>query len=166
MNGYRPCKRCGQLFRAMHGNRRLCGQCRNGGTRLAYGRQSFGVRFCHACGRQFVAHAAHQRFCGGGCERIGNAAKARALYASPQHRGRRRSLVPLVATGTVRCAAGAYCRYAELVEGQLVGGFILPGTPWDLGHPDDESVGGPEHAACNRARPMRRRRVRTSSRTW
>jgi hypothetical protein len=157
MDGYRPCKRCGQLFRAMHGNRRLCGKCRNGSTRLTYGRQSFGVRSCHACGQQFVAHAAHQRFCSGGCERVGNAAKARVLYASPQHRGRRRSLEPVVATGTVRCARGAACLRADLVDGELVGGFIRPGEPWHLGHPDGESVGGPEHRRCNVGAPQRRR---------
>lgn len=157
MDGYRPCKRCGQVFRAMHGNRRLCGKCRNGGARLAYGRQSFGVRFCHGCGREYVARAAHQRFCSEGCERVGNAGKARALYATPLHRRRRRLLEPVVATGTVRCARGAHCLRAEWVDGELVGGLILPGEPWQLGHPDEESAGGPEHRRCNVGAPQRRR---------
>ena len=99
----------------------------------------------------------------GGCERVGNAAKARALYATPLHRRRRRLLEPVVATGTVRCARGAHCLRAEWVDGELVGGLILPGEPWHLGHPDDESVGGPEHRRCNVGAPrggglrMRRR---------
>jgi hypothetical protein len=157
MDGYRPCKRCGQVFRAMHGNRRLCGTCRSGGTRFAYGRQSFGVRVCRHCGREFVAHAAHQRFCSGGHERAANAAKARVLYANPVHRRRRQILAPLVATGTVRCARRSGCRRSEWVDGELVGGLILPGEPWHLGHPDGESVGGPEHRACNVGAPSRLR---------
>jgi hypothetical protein len=28
---------------------------------------------------------------------------------------------------------------------------IQAGTPWDLGHHDDRTYAGPEHAACNRA---------------
>jgi hypothetical protein len=35
---------------------------------------------------------------------------------------------------------------------------IEPGEAWDLGHPDAENeLGGPEHAACNRAAPSRLR---------
>jgi hypothetical protein len=71
------------------------------------------------------------------------------LYASPQHRGRPRALEPVVATRTVRCARGTACLRAELVDGVPVGGLILPGEPWQLGHPDGESVGGPEHRRCN-----------------
>lgn len=59
-------------------------------------------------------------------------------------------MVPVVASGTVRCARGAACRFAEFVDGRLVGGFIEAGSDWDLGHPDGVSVGGPEHAVCNR----------------
>ncbi len=47
----------------------------------------------------------------------------------------------------MRCARGAACKRAEFVDGELVGGFIGPGERWHLGHPDGESVGGPEHVA-------------------
>jgi hypothetical protein len=60
-----------------------------------------------------------------------------------------------VAGGRIRCARGAACKFAEVVDGRKVGGFIAPDTAWDLGHPDGESTGGPEHAACNRAAPSR-----------
>ena len=64
---------------------------------------------------------------------------------------------PAVASGMVRCARGAACRRAELVDGVLVGGFIEPGERWHLGHPDGESVGGPEHVRCNTGAPQRLR---------
>jgi hypothetical protein len=41
---------------------------------------------------------------------------------------------------------------AEVVEGKLIGGLIDPLKPWDLGHPDGVSTGGPEHRKCNRAK--------------
>jgi hypothetical protein len=56
-----------------------------------------------------------------------------------------------VVTGEVRCARGAACRFAE--DG--VGGLIAPDAAWDLGHPDAESIGGPEHRECNRGAPQR-----------
>ena len=65
--------------------------------------------------------------------------------------------MPIVATGLVRCARGGACRRAELVDGELVGGFILPTERWHLGHPDGESVGGPEHVKCNTGAPSRLR---------
>ena len=65
--------------------------------------------------------------------------------------------MPIVATGLVRCARGGACRRAELVGGELVGGFILPTERWHLGHPDGESVGGPEHVKCNTGAPSRLR---------
>jgi hypothetical protein len=38
-----------------------------------------------------------------------------------------------------------------------VGGLIEPGERWHLGHPDGESVGGPEHVRCNTGAPSRLR---------
>lgn len=80
-----------------------------------------------------------------------------------EHRRLRAQWAPKVAAGTVRCARGAACKQAELIDEQLVGGLIDPASTWDLGH-DDRDRGrylGPEHAECNRAtmshRPPRRR---------
>jgi hypothetical protein len=70
------------------------------------------------------------------------------------HRAMRKRWAWLVASGGVRCARGAACRFA--VNG--LGGFIQPGQRWDLGHPDGESAGGPEHAVCNRGAPSRSRK--------
>ena len=77
------------------------------------------------------------------------------------HQRLRRALGPIVASGTVRCARGADCKFAD----GGVGGFIHPGEEWDLGHDDYNSgrYSGPEHAVCNRATFSRRRRV---SRDW
>jgi hypothetical protein len=47
------------------------------------------------------------------------------------------------------------CRFAEMVDGVLIGGFIRPGEEWHMGHPDGESVGGPEHVKCNTGAPSR-----------
>jgi hypothetical protein len=52
-----------------------------------------------------------------------------------------------VARGEVRCARGAACKKAELVDGTLVGGLIASGDSWDVGHPDGEEHGGAEHAS-------------------
>jgi hypothetical protein len=50
------------------------------------------------------------------------------------------------------------------------GGWIMPGTPWDLGHVDGDKkkYSGPEHAACNRSTAGRRRppAPRTTIREW
>ena len=85
-----------------------------------------------------------------------------------RHRADRDRLAPLVRGGSYRCARGEACVYAELVEGVAVGGLIHPGEAWDLGHADGESVGGPEHAACNRrAGALKRKRGRMRhSRVW
>jgi hypothetical protein len=42
---------------------------------------------------------------------------------------------------------------------------IVPGTPWDLGHSDEDRsrYNGPEHRRCNRATASRDRRT---SRSW
>jgi hypothetical protein len=83
------------------------------------------------------------------------------------HQRTRADLAGLVATGRCRCARGAGCREAELVDGVLVGGLIRPGEPWDLGHVDGSGrrlYSGPEHRACNRA--TSRHRARRMSREW
>ena len=70
-----------------------------------------------------------------------------------------------VETGLVRCGRGAQCAFAEEVDGELVGGFIEPGEPWDLGHDDNDLrfYNGPEHRKCNRATAKHRLR---HSRVW
>ncbi len=85
----------------------------------------------------------------------------------PEHRLRynaafrrqREEIKPLVETGTVRCARGIWCNYAETIGGRTYGGFIHPGESWDLGHADGQSAGGPEHSSCNRATASRERKL-------
>lgn len=67
----------------------------------------------------------------------------------PAHQRARKTWAPLVARGGVVCA-----RY-------ICGREIVPGQPWDVGHVDAGSSGGPEHRLCNRqagARTANRRR--------
>lgn len=54
------------------------------------------------------------------------------------HQQRRKWWAPRVAAGRIRC--------------WRCGHRIIPGTPWDLGHDDDDRrrYRGPEHRACNR----------------
>ena len=81
-------------------------------------------------------------------------AAVKARYARPSHRLGRRAWAYAVATGLVRCFRGRACKWAEWVDGELVGGIIR--GAWDLGHPDPENpTGGPEHRACNRGAPSR-----------
>ena len=161
MNGMKPCSRCSRTFRAYHGNQKLCGECRQARPKFRRRRQrTFGLRHCLRCSREYLATVEHQRFCSDYCRHRIRARLTTARYANPVHRGRRKSLEPVVASGLVRCARGAACERAELVDGYHVGGLIEPGERWDLGHPDGESAGGPEHASCNRAAPSRLRRNR------
>jgi hypothetical protein len=70
-----------------------------------------------------------------------------------RHYRKRLALVPLVASGSVRCA-----RCGEL---------IAPDEPWDLGHVDGDPTRyqGPEHRRCNRATAAHRVE-RKVSRQW
>lgn len=158
MTEIKLCSRCSRGFYPHHGNATLCGSCR--ASRKAagrvFGRVSFGVRRCDYCYREFEMFAAHQRYCSTRCCDLARAPIDRK-YASPVHRGTRRRLAPLVASGRVRCARGAACKRADYVDGELVGGFILPTERWHLGHADGESVGGPEHVSCNTGAPSRLR---------
>ena len=155
----KTCKRCSRGFFASHGNQTLCGGCRAG--RRAVVRRgvtpTYGVRRCDRCWREYTAVADNQRYCSARCKSLMRQPEARRRYANPAHRGARARWAPVVAAGLVRCARSAACRRAELVEGQLVGGLILPTEPWHLGHPDGESVGGPEHVRCNVGAPSRLR---------
>lgn len=62
-----------------------------------------------------------------------------------EHQEERASWVPLVEAGKVRCRRAAV--------GQCIAGtpLILPGSPWHLGHPDEECSRptAPEHEKCN-----------------
>ena len=122
---------------------------------------------CALCGREFEARAWLQRYCSPRHRYAARREIDRRRYANQSHRGGRARWRPVVATGSVRCARGAACRRAELVGDVLVGGLILPGEPWHLGHPDSESVGGPEHRACNVGAPIRlEAQARGVSRVW
>ena len=158
----KPCSRCGLLFRAYHGNQRYCGSCRQKRSfrPRSFSTPALGVRICAFCRMPYQARAENQRYCSKRCKARAKPAAMSAKYARPSHRLGRKTLKPAVATGLVRCARGERCKFREWVDGELVGGFIRLGQPWDLGHPDGESPGGPEHAACNRAAPSRLRRKR------
>ena len=106
-------------------------------------------RYCDLCGEQFMPAVWHQRFCSALCSERARSPVERLKYRGQQER--RRAWVARVATGTVRCARGAACRFGD---GEL-GGLIAANALWDLGHPDGESVGGPEHRECNRSAPQR-----------
>ena len=150
----KPCSRCSRLFRASHGNQKLCGPCRAGRVGLPPQGFSFGVRWCDRCGREFVARAPNHRFCCKGCERLARTRLEVRLYATPEHRGARRRWTPMVASGTVRCARGGACGRAELIDGELVGGLIEPGEVWHLGHRERSRLEGPSTFG---AIPVRRR---------
>ena len=152
------CSRCSLQFYASHGNQTICATCRtHRPNKLRFGmKRTYGERYCDRCSREFLAVSDNQRFCSPQCRRLGRR-REEAKYATTQHRGTRRQLAPIVAQGWVRCARGAACKRAELVNGVLTGGIIEPGEKWHLGHPDSESVGGPEHVGCNCAAPSRLR---------
>jgi hypothetical protein len=153
------CARCGREFFPRSNRQRWCRPCRPlvdverraaGGS----GRRWQGFepvqRECASCGRVFVARVPQARFCSDWCRRRAprswESEAARRERYDADHSRRRRVWAQLVAAGDVRCARGAECLYA--VNG--VAGLIHPGQPWDLGHPDGISRGGPEHRRCNR----------------
>lgn len=69
-----------------------------------------------------------------------------------QHRKKREALEPVMATTGAACAR---CKR-----------WIQPGEPWDLGHVDGQPHRhqGPEHRACNRGAPSKRRAVENARR--
>lgn len=165
--GMRPCSRCKRLFRTSHGNQTLCGECRHRRVPPGLGAVSFGLRLCALCGREFEARSWLHRYCSPRHQYAARREIDRRKYANQSHRGGRARWKRAVATGSVRCARGAACGRSELVGGVRVGGLILPGEPWHLGHPDAESVGGPEHRACNVGAPIRlEAQARRGSRVW
>jgi hypothetical protein len=162
----KPCSRCGQLFRAIHGNQRYCPGCRrkrsHPSTRYTT-RTTFGLRTCAYCHRPYEARAENQRYCGQRCKDRAKPRAVKAKYARPSHRLGRKAWAPAVASGLVRCARGEACKRAEWVDGQRVGGIIR--GAWDMGHRDAESIGGPECRDCNRGAPSRLRAAR-AGRVW
>lgn len=72
-----------------------------------------------------------------------------------QHQKLRAQWRPYVEAGIVHCAR----------EG--CGQLIEPGTPWDLGHDDQDRTKyrGPEHARCNRGTRAASRRATTTDPT-
>lgn len=74
------------------------------------------------------------------CDRTVKRERHGDLYGY-EHQQQRAALAPHVATGTTPCAR---CH-------QTIGAD----EPWDLGHPDGQSPGGPEHADCNRGKRPR-----------
>lgn len=101
------------------------------------------MRACGICGKAIAR--------GRRCRACKIAAPARPVYGA-DHRRRRKLVGQLVAGGRVRCARGAACKFAELVDGRRLGGFIKRGEAWDLDHRDDGAgYLGATHAICNRA---------------
>ena len=98
---------------------------------------SFGRRVCVYCARAYEARAENQRFCSQRCKDRPKPAAVKAKYARPSHRLGRKAWAYAVASGLVRCARGGACKWAEWVDGELVGGIIR--GKWDLGHQDSRN---------------------------
>ena len=149
------CPECGATFPPTSNRQIRCKRCRfRAAPRPG---ATFGRRSCALCGVMFEATSPTQRFCGRACAARAARPVRKAKYENTGYRQLRRILEPIVEAGLVRCARGAACSYRERVNGVLVGGFIRPGEPWHLGHPDGESVGGAEHVRCNVSAPARLR---------
>jgi hypothetical protein len=160
------CERCNQEFVGRSNRAKWCRACRplvevereaekksRRARRVSWSARSKWVpveRRC-GCGEVFVASAPHARYCLR-CRALTRLAK---YGPGSNHAQSRDRWVPIVATGTVRCRRGADCLYS--VNG--LGGFILPGQKWDLGHVDGNPSlpASPEHLRCNRATASRRR---------
>ena len=69
-----------------------------------------------------------------------------------QHQRIRAALTPIVNAGDATC--------------WRCGRTIVPGTPWDVGHDDEDRslYRGPEHTTCNRGEPSKRRGRQTRAR--
>ncbi len=85
-------------------------------------------------------------------ERVRERRRQRRVPASvsgygSRHQQLRKQLAPQVEAGGVCCAR--------------CGLPIIPGTPWDLGHDDNDRrfYNGPEHRACNRRTKGRTKRA-------
>jgi hypothetical protein len=169
----RVCEGCGRDYSPRSGKQRFCAlgcpgrgkPSRPRGRVPSLRQSSVPERVCArpGCGKRFLPRGGHHRFCSELCRELVRRPLERETYAG-QKRERAR-WASIVAGGGVRCARGAACRFAE---GEL-GGFLHRGEPWQLGHPDGESVGGPEHVACNAGAPSRlaaKRKTTTGFTQW
>jgi hypothetical protein len=151
---------CGKGFYPSSGGQRFCGRAcparRSSKRRPQSLRRAplvdLPARECERCGRVYEPAAEHQRFCSDRCRFMARR-RSPAKYGQT-HRRLRRAWQRRIDSGVVvRCARGGACSFAELVDGVLVGGRIVPGMRWDLGHRDGGGpldYAGPEHAKCNR----------------
>ena len=158
-DGIWACERCSPLFRVHHGNQRLCGSVERKAGGFASRRGAL-VRGAPLRWLRVVV-------CGGG----GASAVSRAAVSAAGSRTRRQDVCESVPSGArkrwavdvmgggVRCRRSASRRFAELVDGDVVGGLIAPTARWHLGHFDGEGAAmtSPEHVACNTGAPSRLR---------
>ena len=97
-------------------------------------------RICPVCGRHFAPVTGRHTFCTEVCRvRARSRSRSQPAKYGSQHRRLRAQLVPVVATGRMRCAR--------------CGEQIAPGEEWDLDHADgrDGEYLGPSHKSCHRA---------------
>lgn len=140
------CERCGERETVTR-RHRYCAACRNAPQRTRRGRK--------------VTTADRARW----AKKAAKRGTATEQGYGPAHvklreRVARQMEAVWAAGNAVPCARGSAC---------LLGGWIRPGQPWDLGHDDHDRsrYRGPEHRRCNRATSGRRkRRVSVTSRRW